>query len=91
LYYHTLRPAADPLVGLRRTQQELHLVQRIFWLRLCCFVGQDCILQAGFSTGLLRAEQPAPRAPMKSAQLEKLFYSLLFDSPLCSARCFSSP
>jgi hypothetical protein len=25
-------------------------------------VGQDCILQAGFSTGLLAAEQPRPKS-----------------------------
>jgi len=36
-------------------------------------VGQDCILQAGFSTGLLALSSPVRRAPMKSTlQLAKL-------------------
>jgi hypothetical protein len=39
-------------------------------------VGQDCILQAGFSTGLLRLSATPQRAPMKSAlQLENLPHS----------------
>jgi len=36
-------------------------------------VGQDCILQAGFSTGLLLLSNPVRAAPMKiGAQLAKL-------------------
>jgi hypothetical protein len=31
-------------------------------------VGQDCILQAGFSTGLLVLSRPLQGAPMKSAR-----------------------
>jgi hypothetical protein len=40
-------------------------------------VGQDCILQAGFSTGLLGLSSPVRRAPMKSTlQLAKLPHKL---------------
>jgi hypothetical protein len=40
-------------------------------------MGQDCILQAGFSTGLLVLSSPFRRAPMKSAlQLAKLPHKL---------------
>jgi hypothetical protein len=57
-----MMPASGDLVGRAPWPAADGGVRPTFWLRLCCFVRQDCILLAGFQlfpTGLFVLSRPS--------------------------------